>query len=72
LEQIIQNIDAKDGETNPLDLNNWLSELSTFHWVYETNIMSVLEVDFLKLEDVLSWRKNSFSMFIKDEFSTDT
>ena len=41
------------------------------HWVYETNIISVLEINYLRLSEIYRQSKTNYYQFIQDEFSID-
>ena len=41
------------------------------HWVYETNIISVLEINYLRLNEIYRQSKTNYYQFIQDEFSID-
>ncbi len=71
LNSIINKITAQKLPMEELDLRNWLDEIDAFHWVYQISIMSILEVDYLKLEYIFRWKKANFQMFMKEEFSPD-
>ena len=42
------------------DLGNWVGQLPDTHWVYETNIISVLEINYLRLSEVYRQSKTSY------------
>jgi hypothetical protein len=71
LKSIINKIVAQKLPMVEFDLRNWLDEIDAFHWVYQISIMSILEVDYLKLEYIFRWKKVNFQMFMKEEFSPD-
>ena len=34
------------------NLSHWMDQLPQWHWVYETNIISVLEINYLRLSEI--------------------
>ena len=48
-----------------------MEQIPLMHWVYETNIISVLEINYLRLTEIYRQSKTNYYQFIQDEFSID-
>jgi hypothetical protein len=54
-----------------LNLDNWLDALPYNHWSFDTNIMSVRNIKYLKLSDVYRQSKTNYYQFISNEYTVD-
>jgi len=68
----MKHIREKNYEFPEFNLQCWFSQIPPMHWIFHINIMSILEVEFLRVEEISRWKKINIMMFIREEFSCDS
>ena len=59
--EFIQTKSKKISNKEKLNLDNWLDALPCEHWAFETNIMSVRNIIYLRLAD--TYRQSKFNFY---------